>query len=676
VKRRAGRIRGARRVGVALLAGAVAAPPLIVTAVWHAAPFPWEQLERWPTGPAVTDRHGTPMRRLVGADDQWRTPVALAEMSPWLIDATIAVEDERFARHPGVDPVAVVRAAVQNVRAGEIVSGASTITMQVCRMVDERPRTIVAKMIEAVRALQLEGRLTKDRILEAYLNIAPYGGNRRGVEAASAAYFGKRAADLSLDEAALLAGLPQSPEGHRPDRDPEAALRRRETVLRRMAEAGFIDEAQRRRAAAAPLRLATGAPPPRAAHAAWMALARRPDGGRTTIDLHLQSQVEGLAAERTRTLPPGADLAVVVVDIPTGEIRALVGSADAGDPVDGQVNGALARRSPGSALKPFIYATAFEARRLAPDSTVHDVPVTLSGWSPANFDRTFRGAVDVTEALRASLNVPAIHVAAQIGLSRCAGTMQAAGLGLGWRDVERAGLALAVGGVEVSLLELTNAYATIGRGGTCVPPRLFADEPVTRREALRQDTCAALDEILSAHRRVPAGTTGSWPEGTPWFMWKTGTSSGRRDAWAVGHNGRVAVGVWVGRFDGGGDEAFVGAEAAEPLLARIFGLAALCVLDAPPAAPGWTVGRPLLQPAAAAGVLAITSPRDGATFRALDGTAVVHPVATVDGPLHWFLDGAALAGGQPARLALGPGRHELRCVDEKGRAAVSRFVVR
>jgi penicillin-binding protein 1C len=588
----------------------------------------------------------------------------------------VAVEDERFGWHPGVDPFAAVRAVGQNLRAGRVVSGASTITMQVCRMIENRPRTWKAKIIEALRALQLERILSKEEILETYLNIAPYGGNIRGVEEAARIYFGKSASDLSLGEAALLAGLPKAPSGYRPDRHPEAAWARRRTVLRRMRERDMITDAERATAEAEPI-VISGSPRERIApHAGWLALRRRPSGGRTTIHIPIQREVERLAAENVRRLSAGTDQAVVVIEIETGGIVALLGSADFADPVDGQVNGVLARRSPGSTLKPFIYATAFQMRRLSPDSTVYDVPIERAGWAPKNFDRTFSGEITSDEALRRSLNVPAILVAEGVGLYRCLGTMRAAGIRLPPDAEERGGLGIAVGTVEVSLLDLANGYATIGRGGLMRRPRLFVDE---RSEALRVldgNVCAALNGILSSRRVRPRGMEGLAPGDVPWFMWKTGTSSGRRDAWAVGHNSRYAAGVWVGRFSGAGQFEYVGSDAAEPLLAELFALPTLRCSRAPESHRAWRVRRPLDPPHSADRRLRILSPRANTVYLALDGKTVIRPVANRGGALLWFLNGRLLDEGRTDRLVLAPGCYELRCVDSAGEAAATRFIVR
>jgi len=655
----------------------VAAAAIAFAVCWHAFPFPQERLDRWPTSPVVTDRLGGPMLELVAADEQWRFPVPLREISPWLIQATIAVEDQRFRRHCGVDALAVGRAIGQIAAAGRVVSGASTITMQICRMMDERPRSLWAKTVESFRALQLERLRSKDEILEIYLNAAPYGRNLRGVEAASLVYFGRHAKDLSLGQAALLAGLPQSPARYRPDRWAHAARARRGTVLRRMLEEGMITSEQMAQADAEPVVIVLRRRARAAQHAAWMALRRRPSGGRTTIDPLVQGELARLAAAHLDSLPAGTDLAAVIIGIESGEIVAMLGSPDFTDPLDGAVNGATAWRSPGSALKPFIYMCAFTNRRLRPDSVVYDVPIQRAGWAPTNFDGSFAGRLTAADALRRSLNIPAILVAEAMGLPRCAGLMASAGVAFRSDPELRGGLATVTGAVEVRLIDLTNAYATIGRGGVRRAVRLFAEETAARPEkALDTNACAAIDEILSSRARRPRGMEKLEPAQVPWFMWKTGTSSARRDAWSVGHNRRYAIGVWVGRFGGRGRAAYVGSQAAEPLLAELFALPAVrCDGDPPPPAP-WVVAHELPPPAELRAPPKILSPSDSATFLAMDGSATIRPRANRADGLSWFLNGALLPSGRAGRLVLSAGRYELRCVDAEGNASAVRFAVR
>ena len=656
---------------VAAGAGAVA-----LAVAWRALPFPTDRLDRWPASPVVTDAAGGALLMRVSADDQWCSPVSFDEVSPWLVQATVAVEDERFFTHPGVDPIAVLRAVGQNAAAGRTVSGASTLTMQVCRMIEDRPRTLKAKAIESVHALQLERMRDKRQILAAYLNMAPYGGNLRGAAAAARVYFARRPADLTLGEASLLAGLPQAPSRFRPDRHLAAAIERRKTVLRRMVELGMITAAQRDVATDEPVTIRPRLRTLRAPHAAYLALQRRPRGGRTTIRADIQAAVERAVADHALALPAGSQLAVVVIDIEAAAIVAMVGSLDADEPRQGQVNGATARRSPGSALKPFIYAAAFEAGRLGPEAAVYDVPIQRAGWSPQNFDRTFSGTVSAADALRRSLNVPAILVTEAVGIDRCIGLLTSAGVVLPSDARARGGLALAVGAIEVTLLDLTNAYATLGRGGVHCPARLLADEPRPSRRAVTTNVCDAVAEILSTARRRPRGMQDLPDADVPWFMWKTGTSAARRDAWAVGHNRKFAVGVWAGRFAGTGRVEYVGSEAAEPLLATLMALGDLRS-DEPPADPRPIVVRhAIAPPAPLSPEPRILAPSAGDTFVAVTGKAIVRPRANRTTGLAWFLNGRLLTGRRPMRLELAPGGYELRCADPTGRAAAVRFSVR
>lgn len=644
--------------------------------IWFLFPFPEERLEQWSVSPTVLDVHGRPMLSIVGTDDQWRHPIPLESMSSWLIKAAVAVEDQRFYRHRGVDPVAVIRALGQNIASRRIVSGASTVDMQVCRMMDNRPRTFWSKAVESFRAFQLNRLKSKDEILELYLNSAPYGGNIRGVEMASLTYFNKHAKDLSLGEAALIAGLPKSPSRYQPNKYLAAAKKRRMTVLHSMLREGMISEQQLQQVIASPILICKSPRLQRASHAAWFALKRRPEGGRTHIDLEIQNDLERLIDEHRRKLPHGTEIAVVIIEIARSGVVAMVGSGDPSDPVDGQVNGVLAKRSPGSVLKPFIYAAAFEMGRLNAESALPDVPIERGGWSPANFDRTFRGEVTVSEALRCSLNVPAILVAEQIGLARCCGILEGAGIRLPASTQTRSGLALAVGGMEVTLLDLTNAYATLGRCGFRERPHLFTDEPRHQVRALEPKVCAAINDILSSRSRQPNGMEQLLPEDIPWFMWKTGTSSGRRDAWAVGHNGRYAIGVWVGRFRGTGHVAYVGAEAAEPLLAQLFALQSLRTSDIPPSFEPIRVHHELSISANMNQSLRITSPSNDDIFIALNGKTVIHPITNKQNKFVWFLNGKLVGNKSVPRLELTPGHYQVHCVGQTGQSSIVRFAVR
>ncbi len=643
---------------------------------WHLAsnPFPIEQLESLHSSPVLFDARGHALSRSLTEEEQWRLPVSLEDMSPWLRKATIAVEDERFAGHPGVDFVSIGRASLQNLCAGRVVSGASTLDMQLCRMLDPRPRTLGAKLSEAARAWQADTWLSKEEILEAYLNLAPYGGNLQGAEAASLRYFGKSAEELSLPEAALLAGIPQSPARLCPDRYPEAAKKRRNKVLSRMQAEGMISREDALDAMSQPVGLE-----PRnltassARHFVHDALIKRPDGGRSFLDAQLQSEIGRLAKERAVSLPVGTDIAVAVIEIETGGLVAMLGGLDFNDPLGGQVNAAKAWRSPGSALKPFVYATAATERRLDENTVLSDAPAAFAGWNPENFDRTFSGEVTAGEALRTSLNLPALQVSREVGAAKSAGIAEACGVRFRGDPVGQGGLAFVLGAVETNLLDLTNAYATLGRNGVRRNLRYFPDEPVVEIPVLDPQVCAWLGRELSSWVLSSSVFENLSNDSTPWFMRKTGTSSGRRDAWTVGHNGKYAVGVWVGRLSGMGDQAYVGSRAAEPLLARIFDLPRVRRADAPNDPIAWVVENPI--PITQTDLFSIERPESGAVYRRVNEGFVIRPKANRAGELQWFLNGRPLDSGQARRMMVGSGRHELLCLTENGEYALSRFQV-
>ena len=643
---------------------------------WHMAknPFPMERLESLPQSAVLFDREGRPLARSLTGEEQWRLPVALEEISPWLRKATIAVEDERFEQHPGVDFVSVGRACLQNLFAGGIVSGASTLDMQLCRMLDPRPRTLESKFSEAARAWQADLFLSKEEVLQAYLNLAPYGSNLQGAEAASLRYFGKSAKELSLSEAALLAGIPKSPARLRPDRYPEAALKRRNKVLVRMSEEGMLSREEVRDLLAEPIELELGLLTGKSArHFVAEALSSRPEGGLSFLDLRLQEEIEVFARQRLVALPAGSDVAVAVIEIQSGGLVCLLGGLDFEDPSGGQVNAAKAWRSPGSALKPFVYAAAAMEQRLDGDTVLSDFPTSFAGWNPENFDRTFSGEVTAGDALRMSLNLPALQISQEVGVAKSSGIAEACGVRFRGDAVGRGGLAFVLGAVETNLLDLTNAYATIGRKGLRRNLRYFLDDPIVDAAILDPEVCAWLGAELSSWR-LPSSVFENLTSGsTPWFMRKTGTSSGRRDAWAIGHNGKYAVGVWVGRLSGMGDQDFVGSRAAEPLLANIFNLARIRRDDAPPAPVPWTVDDPIPFPEKE--VLTIQRPESGSIYRRVGESFEIRPKANLDGELLWFLNGRPLDVEEVRQTLVGSGRYELLCLSPTGEHAVSRFRV-
>jgi penicillin-binding protein 1C len=627
-----------------------------VAIAWFAFPLPIDILHPGEGGGLVMDSEGGPILDVVADDGQRRLHLQIEDSGPWIGNAIVATEDLSFRSHVGVDPLAILGAMRDNVIAGRVVRGASTITMQVAGLKMGHPRTIPGKTVEAFRALQIEQRYEKDDILEAWMNLASFGGNLVGAETASRAWFGKSLAECSLPEAALLAGLPNSPERFRPDRHPEAARGRRDLVLDRMLNARMIDETQHRHAVMSPIVLQNERETENLRHAGWMALrsAGRGRAVETTIDPTAQSILERIVADHAAILPRDLDIAVVLVETATGEVRGLIGSSDPLDPRDGQVNGTTARRSPGSALKPFIYAAAFEAGRLAPDSIVDDVPIDISGWRPRNIDRGHRGPMPAGEALRTSRNVPAILITRDLGLDTVEATLRRSGLPLPIGALSAAGLTAAVGGVEVRAIDLAEAYATLARGGIHRSVRLLRGAPSPTRRVFSESTCAAIEACL-------AGPESDVSAAMPFVAAKTGTSSGQRDAVAAGWNRRWTAVVWVGRFDGGRNPSLIGATAALPVLREILLDPAFATSRSPRDFEPWDVVHAVGR-VGPPRVPAIIEPRDGDRLIFDDGPCLFRPQFRIGTAAHVFLDGAPIDHTEPS-FAISPGAHELRIVE-------------
>ena len=627
-----------------------------LVAAWFAWPLPEGMLEPGPPGAMALDRSGGVLLDVTGEDEQRRLPIHLADAGPWIPHAVIAAEDAAFRRHHGIDLPAVAGAMRDNILAGRVVRGASTITMQVAGLRLGHPRTFRGKAIEGFRALQIEAEYAKDDILEAWLNIAPFGGNLVGVEAASRAWLGKSAGSCSLSESALLVGLPNSPERFRPDRHPQAALDRRDVVLERMLEHGFISEVEYQKAIQEVILVRGSMANRNDVHAGWMALGRSGRGRviRTTIDPNLQSIAEGVVQRHADRLPDHLDIALALVDLDTSRLHAVVGSSDFADPRDGQVNGVVARRSPGSALKPFVYATAFEARRLAPSSIVDDAEVDLAGWRPENIDQQYLGEMTAADALRLSRNTPAIRIASEIGFSNVIATLRRCGLKVPLGAADHFGVSMVVGGMETTPLDLLAAYATLARGGTHVPIRLLDGPAPEPRRVLSPETCAAVERCL-------AGPATDVQSVLPFLAAKTGTSSGHRDAVAAGWNRRYAAVVWVGRFDGGSDPALLGSDAALPVLEELLCHPQISTVrtDRMADAVDWQIHRPVGR--SSPRVPAIIEPRNGDRLIAMDGSVEITPKLRVSGEGETlFLNGRPVDG---ARLRLKPGRYQLRVVE-------------
>jgi penicillin-binding protein 1C len=539
-------------------------------AAWVASlgPLPLEQAQRVST--SIIDRNGKLLRAFAMADGRWRLPVdAKTAVDPGYLKLLLAYEDRRFLSHRGVDPLALGRAAFQLVTRGHIVSGGSTITMQLARLMEpRRERSVSAKLRQMVRAIEIERQLSKNEILDLYLALAPFGGNLEGVRAASIAYFGKEPKRLSLAESALLVALPQSPETRRLDRFPDVARTARDRVLERMVEEHRVseDDAVQARAVAVPrLRKPMPILAPHSSDAAMAAMKDTPVI-KLTLDASLQKTLEALARDRAIAQGPNISVAMIAVDNESGDVLARVGSSDYFDERRaGQVDMTRAVRSPGSTLKPFIYGLAFEDGFVHPESLIEDRSIRFGTYAPENFDMTFQGTVPVRKALQLSLNVPAIALLDRVGASRLSSRLKQAGGNLVLPKDEAPGLAMGLGGVGVTLQDLAQLYVGLARLGTTKSLR----EIVTakdERDPMRLMDQAAAWQVGNVLIGTPPPENGVHNR----IAFKTGTSYGYRDAWSIGFDGRITIGVWVGRPDGAPVAGLVGRTAAAPILFDAF----------------------------------------------------------------------------------------------------------
>jgi len=565
---------GRRVTRLATMAAAVLLVALTAFAAWAISLGPLPLAEAKAVSTTIVDRNGKLLRAYAMTDGRWRLPVdARKDVDPTYLKLLLAYEDQRFRDHHGVDPRALMRAAFQLTTRGHIVSGGSTITMQLARLIEPRQRrSLHFKLRQIVRALEIERAMNKDEILDLYLTLAPYGGNLEGIRAASIAYFGKEPKRLSLAEAALLVALPQSPETRRLDRYPEAAKQGRDRVLDRMVTEQVISKEDADQAKAQAVPRFRKPLPILAPHAADQAAAAIKDQSliKLTLDASLQKVLEPLAHDRAVALGPNVSVGIIVIDNASGDVLAHVGSADYFDERRaGQVDMTRAVRSPGSTLKPFIYGLAFEDGFVHPESLIEDRPVRFGSYAPENFDMTYQGTVPVRKALQLSLNVPAIVLLDRIGASRLSSRLKQAGANLILPKDEAPGLAMGLGGVGVTLQDLAMLYAGLPRLGTTRPLREIMATDDSRddaREPLRLMDQAAAWQVGNVLLGTPP------PENAVRnrIAFKTGTSYGYRDAWSVGFDGRITIGVWVGRPDGAPVPGLIGRVAAAPILFDAF----------------------------------------------------------------------------------------------------------
>lgn len=541
-------------------------------ALWCIHPFDAKPLHDIPASIRWCDKDGVPLRIELSEGDFDSVPTYQYREDDWIAQAVVAAEDQRFWSHPGVDAFAVLRSCKQTATSLRRVSGASTLSMQLIRLSWPRPRDLQTKAIEAFRALQMEQQLEKKEILSLYLNRAPFGANIVGIESASQRYFAKNAHDLSLGEASLLAGIPQSPTRFNPSRNFEAAKKRQTYVLQRMLECGFITEEQRDNALHQPLRIQPNRYPFLAPHFCDMLAREHAQGAidaKTTLDLVLQRTVEESLAKYATTLRDQGihGGAVVVLNAKTSEVLALVGSPDFRARTKGaQVNAARAPRSAGSTLKPFAYAIAMDRGLLTPLRTLYDVPHSYSDYDPTNFDKSYSGVVTLRDSLIRSLNLPAIDVEKRIGQPLFHARLRELGFDTLTRPAEEYGLGLVLGNAEVTLLDLTNAYACLARGGIHQPYRILPGAAGAGTRLFSEEVCWMLSDIMGGDERAMDSSGTVADIRIPRLAWKTGTSSGFRDAWTVAYNPDFVIGVWLGNPNGRSSKFLVGSKAATPIV--------------------------------------------------------------------------------------------------------------
>jgi penicillin-binding protein 1C len=689
----------------------------------------------YPVSPHLYSSEGSLIHARLSQNEEWLIPAPLSEMGPWLPLAAVAAEDQRFYSHPGADPLAALRALWQNATSLRRVSGASTITMQLARMLRPRPRTLWGKYREAVDALSLEARHSKREILEMYLNLAPFGGNIRGAGAASRVWFGKHPRDLSLGESALLTALLRSPSLSRPDRHPERARARRDFLLRALAERGAAGRDEAARAALEPVPARRRALPREAPHLAslafsgleaghWTLLGEGAGGLRAALRARLQAELEAQLRKALGPFPREVTAAGIVVENATGRVLAYSGGARP-DGTHPYVDCAGAARSPGSAAKPFVYLAAFSESLITPASMLADAPDGLGGLAPRNFTETFQGPVGAGGALAASLNVPAVRVYRLLG--ERAAKERLAACGIRTDASRRYGDSLVLGGFEVSLRDLARAYAALARGGRPLELRL-AEGGAAAPGAGAPDPAAFLTtESLTDDQRLPAALRG---ENRPF---KTGTSPGHRDAWIVMYSPKYTTALWMGDPTGRGHAGLSGLSAlggaavgvtralgdkeAFPRPEKGLRRALVCPLSGEPAGPNcpdavysWALargfrtrpcqlharrrGRPaerwpselrslMEKPGEGASYPArrpeLTSPLPGGVFvRSPGSTHVPLRAEGARAPVYWYVDGKFFQreDGSAPMLPLTPGEHEVGFIDADARTGGGRFAVR
>ena len=672
---------------------------LLVVTLWLAA-LGRDRLDHWidatilppltvETSVEVLDRDGDLLRAYTVADGRWRLALAPDRVDPLYLKMLLAYEDKRFYDHPGVDAQSMLRAVLQAVWNGRVVSGGSTLTMQVARLLEEGTTGKVAGKLRQMRvALALERRLTKAQILQLYLHLAPFGGNLEGVRAASISYFGKEPYRLTPAEAALLVAIPQSPESRRPDRAADRAEAARNRVLARAVQEGVIDADEAEAAIGEKVPGLRKPFPALAPHLADRARADNPAllTHNLTIDSGLQAKLEALAIQAVEGRGEALQVAILVADHASGEILASVGSAGyQADLRQGFVDMTQALRSPGSTLKPLVYALAFDEGLGHPETMIDDKPITFGSYAPQNFDRLYLGTIRMRQALQLSRNIPVVELTEALGPAKLISAMEKAGMKPVFPG-DQPGLAIALGGVGVTLSDMLQLYATLARGGVARPLSWRLDGAGAEGQRVVSEVAAwQVGDILAGLAPPPGAPSNR-------LAYKTGTSYGHRDAWAIGFDGTHVIGVWMGRADGTPVPGAFGADVAAPVLFQAFNRLK-AKLDPQPPAPASTLlvsNAELPQPLqrfrsrsaafeAAVDAPAVAFPPDGAEVELLPAGLKVR-VTGGTAPFTWLADGVPMVVALEARetmLALpGAGFVTLSVIDAEGRSARASVQVR
>lgn len=686
-------------IGGALLVSGIAIVGTISLNMLDQA-FPPPLPERLTVSTEMVDRDGHLLRAFTTPDGYWRLNTKIEDVDPLLVKMLIAYEDKRFYDHAGIDFWALLRAAKQLATNGRIVSGGSTLSMQLARLIEPREnRSLGSKFLQIARAVQIERRLTKEQILERYLTLAPYGGNLEGVRSASLAYFGQEPKRLTTAQAALLVALPQLPERRRPDRYRENAQNARDRVLARMENAEIISAQEVTRSQREIVSSKRFALPALAAHLSDEAIKKDPSNPRHQLTLMKQAQqgLEDVAKAHATKIGNKTSVAIVLADSRNGNILASVGSANYFDSrIQGWIDMSRAVRSPGSTLKPFIYGLAFEQGLIAQETIIQDRPTDFAGYRPRNFDMSYQGDVTIRQALQMSLNVPTISLLDAVGPLQLTTRFRQAGVTLQLPKNEAPGLAIGLGGAGINLRDLVQLYTGLANGGKTATLRDGTEktEPVITGTTILSETATwQIADILSGIRP---------PEGAARriLAYKTGTSYGYRDAWSVGYDGRYVIGVWVGRADGGPVAGLTGYLSAAPILFEAFVKSGLAAVPFPRAPYGAlhlnsnelpiTLGRfsnvndgLIMLKATAEPAPQITFPPNGVHVELIPNGEKASPlVLKMQGgraPFRWLANGKPL--GEPERRRTiqwqpdGVGYSTLTVIDAAGRAASVKIFV-